>query len=70
MYKQVGGNPLNLKLAAQVARLEGAGNKGIEGLKTSSYFVFAAAEHVIQGQLYKRILDRICPGAGRAEYFE
>jgi hypothetical protein len=59
LYRQVGGNPLNLKLAAQVARLDKTGKAGIEGLKTSSYFIFAAAEHVVQGQLYRRILDRI-----------
>jgi len=59
LYRQVGGNPLNLKLAAQVAKLENTGKGGIEGLKTSSYVIFAAAEHVVQGQLYRRILDRI-----------
>ncbi len=59
LYKQVGGNALNLKLAAQVAQLDPLEKGGIEGLKTSSYLIFAAAENVIQGQLYKRILDRI-----------
>lgn len=59
LYKQVGGNPLNLKLAAQVAKNEKVGKKGIEGIKTTSYLVFAAAEHVVQGQLYSRILERI-----------
>jgi hypothetical protein len=59
LYRQVGGNPLNLKLAAQVAKLENSGKGTIEGLKTSSYLIFAAAEHVVQGQLYRRILDRI-----------
>jgi hypothetical protein len=59
LYRQVGGNPLNLKLAAQVAKLDGSGKLGIEGLKTSSYLIFAAAEHVVQGQLYRRILERI-----------
>lgn len=59
LYKQVGGNPLNLKLSAQVARDETIGRGGIEGIKTTSYLIFAAAEHVVQGQLYSRILDRI-----------
>lgn len=59
VYKQVGGNPLNLKLAAQVARQDNIGKGGIERLRTSSYWVFAAAEHVIQGQLYQRVLQRI-----------
>ena len=59
LYKQVRGNPLNLKLAAQVAKLEKTGKGGIEGIKTTSYLIFAAAENVVQGQLYRRILDRI-----------
>ena len=59
LVRQVGGNPLNLKLAAQVAKLQGAGRKGIEGLKTTSFFVFSASERVIQGQLYHRILARM-----------
>jgi len=59
LYKQVGGNPLNLKLAAHVAKVDPASQGGIQGLKTSSYYIFAASEHVIQGQLYQRILERI-----------
>jgi hypothetical protein len=59
LYKQVGGNPLSLKLAAQVAKLDDTSTRGIEGLKTTSYLIFSAAETVIQGQLYRRILLRI-----------
>ncbi len=61
LYKQVGGIALSLKLAAQIARTEPAAKTGISGLKTSSYLIFAAAEHQVQGQLYRRILDRL-PG--------
>jgi tetratricopeptide (TPR) repeat protein len=59
LYRQVGGNPLNLKLAAHIASREKTGKGGIEGIKTTSYLIFAAAENVVQGQLYRRILDRI-----------
>jgi cellulose synthase operon protein C len=59
LYKQVGGNPLSLRLAARVYHDGGAGVKGVEGLKTSSYLFFSASESVIQGQLYTRILDHI-----------
>jgi cellulose synthase operon protein C len=59
LFNQVGGNPLSLKLAGQVAAKEKAGKGGIENLKTTSYLIFSAAETVIQGQLYRRILGRI-----------
>lgn len=59
LVEQLGGNPLTLHLAAEVARREGAGRKGIEGLKTRRLLFFSAREAVIQGQLYGRILDHI-----------
>lgn len=59
LVEQLGGNPLTLHLASEVARREGTGRKGIEGLKTRRLLFFSAREAVIQGQLYGRILDHI-----------
>ena len=59
LVEQLGGNPLTLHLASEVVRREGAGRKGIEGIKTRRLLFFSAREAVIQGQLYGRILDHI-----------
>ncbi len=59
LYAQVGGNPLSLKLAAEVARVEGAEAEGLRGLKTKRLFFFAAREAVVQGQLYRRVLEHV-----------
>lgn len=59
LVKQLGGNPLTLKLAADVVKREGSNRGGIEGLKTRRLFFFSAREAVIQGQLYQRILGHI-----------
>jgi tetratricopeptide (TPR) repeat protein len=59
IFRQVGGNPLSLRLAAQVYREGGAGSRGIAGLKTTSYLFISASQAVIQGQLYRRILEHI-----------
>ncbi|WP_395807481.1 hypothetical protein [Archangium minus] len=59
LVKQLGGNPLTLKLAADVVKREGSSRGGIEGLKTRRLFFFSAREAVIQGQLYQRILGHI-----------
>jgi hypothetical protein len=59
LYAQVGGNPLSLKLASQVAKTENIGKSGIEGLKTKILWLFDADETVVQGRLYDRILNRI-----------
>jgi hypothetical protein len=59
IFRQVGGSPLSLRLAAQVYREGGAGSRGITGLKTSSYLFLSASQSVIQGQLYRRILEHI-----------
>jgi cellulose synthase operon protein C len=59
IFRQLGGNPLSLRLAAQVYREGGAGSRGIVGLKTTSYLLFSASQAVIQGQLYRRILEHI-----------
>jgi hypothetical protein len=55
---QIGGNPLSLKLAFDVWRLEGAGKEGIANLQTR-YFFYRLKESEIQGQLFKRILSHI-----------
>jgi hypothetical protein len=59
IFKYVGGNPLSLKLAADVVREEGGSAQGLSGLQTTSWLLFAANEVLIQGQLYTRILNRI-----------
>ncbi|QRN92901.1 hypothetical protein JRI60_27205 [Archangium violaceum] len=59
LVSQLGGNPLTLKLAADVALHQEVGRDGISGLKTRRLFLFSAREAIIQGQLYRRILDHI-----------
>jgi hypothetical protein len=59
--EQVGGSPLSLLLAANVITKdpEAAGSKGISGLTTRKWLFFQVDEQIIQGQLYRRILDHI-----------
>lgn len=59
LYEEVGGNPLSLKLAAEIYRREGL-RKGLvsKGWRDSFSF-FRASELVVQGQLYQRILNHI-----------
>ncbi|WP_217602378.1 ATP-binding protein [Chitinophaga sp. GbtcB8] len=58
---QVGGNPLSLRLAANLITSDtgAAGTSGIKNLSTSNWMFFRLDEQIIQGQLYKRILDHI-----------
>jgi AAA ATPase domain len=63
--RQVGGNPLTLRLAARVAQREGAEDE-ISGLTTYRFWVFSVADDIVQGQLYRRILDHIHDPAVRA----
>jgi len=58
---QVGGNPLSLRLAANLVANDAssAGKGGIKGLSTSKWLFFQLDEQIIQGQLYRRILDHI-----------
>ncbi|HUR79465.1 MAG TPA: ATP-binding protein [Thermoanaerobaculia bacterium] len=60
VVKQLGGNPLTLRLAASVVEGEGATKDGISDLETRATFglVRARKEH-IQGQLFRRILGHI-----------
>lgn len=58
---QVGGNPLVLRLAANVitSNPAEATSKGIKDLTNRKWLFFKVDEQIIQGQLYKRILDHI-----------
>jgi len=58
IVRQVGGSPLTLRLAARVAQTEDASD-GIKGLETRRFWLFSVAQSIVQGQLYRRILDHI-----------
>ena len=59
--QQVGGSPLSLRLAANViaSHPEAVTSKGIKDLSTRKWLFFQVDEQLIQGQLYRRILDHI-----------
>jgi hypothetical protein len=57
--RQVGGNPLTLRLAARVAADEEAVTGGIEALETRRFGFLAVSPALIRGQLYRRVLDHI-----------
>jgi hypothetical protein len=59
IVKQIGGDPLSLRLAADVIAREQPGEEGITGLETSRFLFFRVGEEMIQGQLYRRILGYI-----------
>jgi tetratricopeptide (TPR) repeat protein len=59
LFEQVGGNPLSLKLAAEVFLREGGDEKGIRDLKTTNWLILGVSEAKIQGQLYERILGHL-----------
>jgi hypothetical protein len=58
---QLGGNPLSLRMAADLVRSDPAAitPNGIEGLTTRTWILFKVDAGVIQGQLYRRILAHI-----------
>ena len=58
---QVGGNPLSLRLAAGVIAADATAvtKSGLRDLKTHDWYVFKVDQEIIQGQLYRRILDHI-----------
>lgn len=59
---KIGGNPLSLRLAANlIARSENnkTGKNGIDDIMIPSLLSFDLDEYLIQGQLYSRILDHI-----------
>ncbi|MFK0692910.1 hypothetical protein ACFX5Q_32925 [Mesorhizobium sp. IMUNJ 23033] len=58
--RQIGGNPLNLRLAARIVAEEGAQpGKGIVDLQTRRFGLFKLGPEVIRGRLYRRLLERI-----------
>ncbi|MDP5306665.1 ATP-binding protein [Paracoccus spongiarum] len=59
LARQIGGNPLNLRLAARVIADEPAGRRGIEGITTRRWGFLRVGEDLIRGQLYRRVLDHI-----------
>ena len=62
LYREYGGNPLSLKLAAQAYLAEqrsGSGRPGVEQPDTARLPVAAARENLVQGQLYHRVLRHI-----------
>jgi hypothetical protein len=61
IIKQVGGNPLTLRLAAAVALEKGETSAdGIRGLETHTHFgLIRVKKSHIQGQLFRRILDHV-----------
>ena len=58
---QIGGNPLSLRLAANLVASDKneATTKGIKDLNNRKWYFFQVDEQLIQGQLYKRILSHI-----------
>lgn len=59
LARQIGGNPLNLRLAARVIAGDQHGRGGIAGLTTRRWGVLRVAPELIRGQLYRRVLDHI-----------
>ena len=57
LVEQVGGNPLTLRLTAELVNREGIG--ALRDLNTRRLFFFKLSSALIQGQLYWRILDHI-----------
>jgi len=57
IFEQVGGSPLVLRLASDVAKIENAGRKGIAELRSSWLSIFN--EKSIEVVLYQRILSHI-----------
>lgn len=62
LYNSVGGNPLSLKLAAEIYRREGVQPGLVSKGWRDSFLFFSASEALVQGQLYQRILNHIHDG--------
>lgn len=58
IFRQIGGSPLMLRLAARIAESEPSGG-GIQGLETRKYWFFSIAPQFIRAKLYQRVLDHI-----------
>lgn len=59
LARQIGGNPLNLRLAARVIAEDQPGRRGIAGLTTRRWGFLRVSNELIRGQLYRRLLDHI-----------
>jgi hypothetical protein len=57
--RQIGGSPLSLKLAAELARVEGLDEKGRLAVTTHEFFFLRLDSALLQRQLYKRILTHV-----------
>jgi hypothetical protein len=58
IYRQIGGSPLMLRLAARIAQSEPSSG-GLKDIQTRRYWFFNVAPEVIRGKLYQRVLDHI-----------
>ncbi|MEZ5354678.1 MAG: AAA family ATPase [Bryobacteraceae bacterium] len=59
IFDQVGGSPLNLRLAANLALKEGADHRGLRNLETRRLWLIRLDDELIRGRLYRRMLDHI-----------
>jgi hypothetical protein len=58
--RQIGGNPLNLRLAARIiADEKPKAGEGIAGLQTRRFGFFRLQPELVRGRLYRRLLERI-----------
>jgi V8-like Glu-specific endopeptidase len=57
--RQIGGSPLSLKLAAELAQREGLDSQGRLAVSTHEYFFLKLDASLLQRQLYKRILSHV-----------
>lgn len=57
--EQMQGNPLSLRLAAEVLRNEPANQEGVQDIKTRQWWGQKVDDNRIQGQLYGRILRHV-----------
>ncbi|HEY4640360.1 MAG TPA: AAA family ATPase [Thermoanaerobaculia bacterium] len=59
IYSQLGGNPLTLRLAADVVRSDAETNGPLTSISTRNFLFLRLEDQVVQGQLYRRILNHI-----------
>lgn len=61
VVRQIGGNPLNLRLAGRILKEDSANSAKtkIGDIQTRRLGLFRVGEEVIRGQLYRRVLDHI-----------
>jgi hypothetical protein len=57
--RQIGGRPLSLKLAVELARLEGLDRHGRLAVSTRNFFFLRLDSAILQRQLYKRVLTHV-----------